>query len=92
MVQIFHLLKKSKFGGTNTMSCIKLFVKTFGAMAKVQSKYYVMISKSKLFLKLKGWFHVNFEFIIEIPLDFYIILVWSTSLNKYGKLSFGTIL
>jgi len=53
MVEIFHLLKKSKFGGTNTMN-IKLFVKTFGVMAKVQSKYNVVISKFKSFLELKG--------------------------------------
>jgi hypothetical protein len=39
MVENFHLFKKSKFDGTNTMSCVKLFVRTlFGAMAKVQSK------------------------------------------------------
>jgi hypothetical protein len=60
-------------------------------MAKVQSKYNVMISKSKPFLELKGWFHVFYDFIIEIPLDSYIILVWTTLLNN-GKLSFGTIL
>jgi hypothetical protein len=89
MVEIFHLLKKSKFGGTNTMN-IKLFVKTFGVMAKVQSKYNVVISKFKSFLELKGWFHVNCDFMIEIPLDSYFILVWSTLLNKYGKLSFET--
>jgi hypothetical protein len=54
MVEILHLFKKPKFGDINTMSCIKLFVGTFGAMAKIQSKYNVMISKSKSLLKLKG--------------------------------------
>jgi hypothetical protein len=92
MVKFFHLFKKSKFGGANTVFCIKLFVGTFGAMAKIQSKYNVMISKSESFLELKGWFHVDCDFIIEIPLDFYIILVWSTLLKKYGKLSFGIVL
>jgi hypothetical protein len=33
---IFHFFKKSMFGGTNTMCCIKLFVETFNVMAKVQ--------------------------------------------------------
>jgi hypothetical protein len=28
--------QKSKFGGINTICCIKLFVETFGVMAKVQ--------------------------------------------------------
>jgi hypothetical protein len=51
----FSFFKKSKFVGTNTMYCIiKLFVETFGVMAKVQSKYNVIISKSKSFLDLKG--------------------------------------
>jgi hypothetical protein len=54
MVENLHLLKKPKFGGTNTMSCIKLFVRTFGSMAKVQSKYTMMISKSKSLIELKG--------------------------------------
>jgi len=36
MVEFFIFFKKSKSGGTNTMCCIKLFVKTFGVMAKVQ--------------------------------------------------------
>jgi hypothetical protein len=51
-----------------------------------------MISRSESFLELKGWFHVDCDFIIEISLDFYIILVWSTLLKKYGKLSFGIVL
>jgi hypothetical protein len=50
----FSFFKKSKFGGTNTMCYIKLFVKTLGAMAKVQPKYNVIISKSKTLLELKG--------------------------------------
>jgi hypothetical protein len=74
------------------MCCIKLFTMTFGVMAKVQSKYNVIISKLKTFLELKGWFHVDYDFIIQIPLISYIILVWSTLLKTYGKLSFGTIL
>jgi hypothetical protein len=40
-------------------------------MAKVQSNDNVMISKSKSFLELKCWFHVDCDFIIEIPLDLY---------------------
>jgi hypothetical protein len=28
----FHFFKKSKFGGINTICCIKLFVETFGAI------------------------------------------------------------
>jgi len=34
--QIFNFFKKSMFGGTNIMCCIKLFVETFNVMAKVQ--------------------------------------------------------
>jgi hypothetical protein len=46
---IFHFFKKLEFGGTNTMCCIKLFVDTFSAMAKVQW----IMSKSKTLLELK---------------------------------------
>jgi hypothetical protein len=74
------------------MCCIELFVKTFGVMAKVQSKYNVIISKSKTNLELKGWLHVDCDFIIQIPLYSYIILVWSTLLKTYGKLWFGIVL
>ncbi len=49
----FSFFQKSKFGGTNTICCIKLFVETFGAMAKVQSKYNVIILKFKTLLELK---------------------------------------
>ncbi len=75
---IFHFFKKLEFGGTNTMCCIKLFVDTFSAMAKVQW----IMSKSKTLLELKVWFHVDCDFIIQIPLDSYIILVWSILLKK----------
>jgi hypothetical protein len=61
-------------------------------MAKVQPKYNVIISKSKTLLELKGWFHVDCDLITRIPSNSYIILVWNTLLNKYGKLSFGTVL
>jgi len=30
------LFKKSKFGDTNTMFCIKFFVERFGVVAKIQ--------------------------------------------------------
>jgi hypothetical protein len=60
-------------------------------MAKVKSKYNVIISKYKSFLDLKCWFHVNCDFIIQIPLNFHIILVWNTLLKKYAKLSFGIV-
>jgi hypothetical protein len=55
-----------------------LFVDTFSAMAKVQW----IMSKSKTLLELKVWFHVDCDFIIQIPLDSYIILVWSILLKK----------
>jgi hypothetical protein len=48
----FSFFQKSKFCGTNTICCIKLFVKTFGAMDKVQSKNNVIILKFKTFLEL----------------------------------------
>jgi hypothetical protein len=48
-------------------------------------KYNVIISKSITF-------HVDCDFIIQIPSYSYIILVWSNLLKTYGKLSFGTIL
>jgi hypothetical protein len=54
MVNVFHFKKKSKFGSTYTMCCIKLFAKIFGVMSKIQSKYNVIISKSKTLLELKG--------------------------------------
>jgi hypothetical protein len=54
MVEFFHFFKKSKFCDTNAMCCIKLFTRTFGVMAKVQSKYNVIIFKSKTFIELKG--------------------------------------
>jgi hypothetical protein len=49
----FSFFQKSKFGGTNTICCIKLLVETFGVMVKVQSKYRVMILKFKTNLELK---------------------------------------
>jgi len=49
----FFIFSKSKIGGTNTICCIKLFADTFGAMAKVQSKYNVIILKLKTLLELK---------------------------------------
>ncbi len=57
-------------------------------------KYNVIISKSKTLLKLelKDWFHVDCDFIIQIPLYFYIIMVWSILLKTYGKLLFGLVL
>jgi hypothetical protein len=36
MVKCFHFFRLSKFGGTNTMCYIKLFPRTFDAMAKIQ--------------------------------------------------------
>jgi hypothetical protein len=71
------------------MCCIKLFVETFGVMAKVQSKYNLIISKSKTLFKLKGWFHVDCYFIIQIPLYFYIILVWITLFKKMENYHLG---
>jgi len=57
-------------------------------------KYNVIISKFKtlLELELKDWFHVDWDFIIQIPLYSYIIMVWSILLKTYGKLSFGLVL
>ncbi len=54
IVNFFHFLKNSKFGDTNTMCCIKIFVKTLDVMAKIQSKYNVIISDFKTFTKFKG--------------------------------------
>ncbi len=50
--EFFHFLKNSKFGDTNTMCCIKIFVKTLDVMAKIQSKYNVIISNFKTFTKI----------------------------------------
>jgi hypothetical protein len=57
-------------------------------------KYNVLIFKSKtlLELKLKDWFHVDCDFIIQIPLYLYIIMVRSILLETYGKLSFVLVL
>jgi hypothetical protein len=89
MVEFFHFFKKSKFCDTNAMCCIKLFTRTFGVMAKVQSKYNVIIFKSKTFIELKGWFHVDCDFILQIPLISYIILVWSTLLKHMENYHLG---
>jgi hypothetical protein len=51
--EMFSFFQKSKFGNINTMCCIKLFAETFGVMAKLQSKYNMIISKSKTLLELK---------------------------------------
>jgi len=48
-------------------------------------KYNVIISKSKtlLELELKYWFRVDCDFIIQIPLYSYIIMVWSILLKTW---------
>jgi len=57
-------------------------------------KYNVIISKSKTLLELglKDWFYVDCDFIIQIPLYSYTIMVWSILLKTHGKLSFGLVL
>ncbi len=45
--ECFLFFQKIKVWWCNTMCCIKLFVGTFDVMAKVQSKYNVIISKFK---------------------------------------------
>jgi hypothetical protein len=69
---MFHFVKKLLFGGINTMCWIKLFARTFGDMAKRLSRYNVIISKSKTLLELKGWFDVECDFIVQIPLSIFI--------------------
>ncbi len=60
----------------------------------LRPKYNVIISKSKTLveLELKDWFLIDCDFIIQIPLYSYIIMVWSILLKTYGKLSFGLVL
>jgi hypothetical protein len=60
----------------------------------LRPKYDVIISKSKTLveLELKDWFLIDCDFIIQIPLYSYIIMVWSILLKTYGKLSFGLVL
>jgi hypothetical protein len=54
MVEICHFLKTSKFDGIKTMRFVKLFIRTFVIMIKVQPKYNVIIFKSKTLLELEG--------------------------------------
>jgi hypothetical protein len=54
MVEFFHFLKTSKFDDIKTMCFVKLFIKTFVIMIKVQPKYNVIISKSKTLVELEG--------------------------------------
>jgi hypothetical protein len=78
----FLVFQKSKFGGTNTICCIKLFVETFGVMAKVQSKYNVIILKFKTHLKLQVDLMKIVILSFKILLDFYIILLSITLLKN----------
>jgi hypothetical protein len=76
----------------NTMCCIKLFVKTFGACygqitIKVQCDN-IQIT----LLELKGRFHVNSNFIIQIPLHSYIILVWNTLIKTWKTIIWDSTL
>jgi hypothetical protein len=76
----------------STMCCIKLFVKTFSACYG-QITIKVQYDNIQItFLKLKGWFHVNNDFIIQTPLDSYIILVWSTLLKTWKTIIWDDIL
>jgi hypothetical protein len=56
------------------MCGVYLFAWTFLIMVKIQSKYNMIIFKSKIFLKLHKELHVDCDFIIQILLNFYIIL------------------
>jgi len=42
-------------------------------MVKLQSKYNMILFKSKIYIKLKKKLHVDCDFIIQILLHFYII-------------------
>jgi len=100
MVEFFHFFKTSKFDGINTMCCVNMFIGTFIVMARIQSNYNVIISKSKILLELVGWYHVDYDFIIQIPLysyhfgveyfvkDIWKIVIWDIILVHWIMFSF----
>jgi hypothetical protein len=62
-------------------------------MAKLQSTYIVIVSKSQNLLELECFFHVDCDSIFQIPLDFYIILALNALLFKnIGKLPFRIVI
>jgi hypothetical protein len=76
----------------NAVCCIKLLVKTFGACYS-QITIKVQCDNIQItFLELKGQLHVNSDFIIQILLDSYIILVWSTLLKRWKTIIWDSIL